>query len=108
LLVAARQIGEALDAVAAPDPRYLASADKQQLLVSPREAAHAARLGAGLGRWSRVASAVADGRVGWEQAPVLMRSLDDLPAGLEPDRALDSRCTAARLPNGDVRYARRT
>jgi hypothetical protein len=58
-----------------------------EVRVSPREAAQAARLGAGLGRWSRVAAAVASGGVGWEQAEVLVRSLDDLPAGLDPDLA---------------------
>lgn len=52
---------------------------------SLREAVRAERVGAGLGRWSRVAAAVADGRVGWEQAEVLVRSLDDLPAGLDPE-----------------------
>ena len=59
---------------------WLAVETRQSL----REAARSERVGVGLGRWTRVAEAVAAGVVGFEQADVLVGCLDDLPAGLDP------------------------
>ena len=54
--------------------------------TSRPEAAHDERLGAVLRlRWTVVGDAVASGRVTWEQAGVLVRSLEALPDDLDPE-----------------------
>lgn len=54
--------------------------------TSRREAVGDLRLGLALrDRWPRVRDAVAAGRVTWEQAAVVVRALDDLPADLDAD-----------------------
>src|SRR5262245_1945732 len=54
--------------------------------TSHREAIAAERLGMALReRWTGVGDAVAAGSITWEQAGVLVRSLDDLPADLDPE-----------------------
>jgi hypothetical protein len=54
--------------------------------TSPRELAAVERVGAALGRrWTATAEAVASGTVSWEQAGVLVRALEALPADLDAD-----------------------
>jgi hypothetical protein len=54
--------------------------------TSPREVAAVERIGAALGRrWTRTAEAAAAGLVSWEQAGVLVRALEALPADLDAD-----------------------
>src|SRR5262245_36539820 len=54
--------------------------------TSHREAVAAERIGISLrDRWTGVGDAVAAGSITWEQGAVLVRSLDDLPADLDPE-----------------------
>src|SRR5262245_29778684 len=54
--------------------------------TSHREASAAERLGMALReRWTGVGDAVGAGSITWEQACVLVRSLDDLPRDLDPE-----------------------
>ena len=64
-----------------------------QTRTSRREAAHDERVGEALARrWGQVAEAAGEGRVTWEQAEVLVRSLDALPDDL--DRELVTKAEA--------------
>src|SRR5262245_4196047 len=74
------------DLAAASGARSAATVLGLETRTSHREAGAAERLGAARGdRWTGVGDAVAAGSITWEQAGVLVRSLDDLPDDLDPE-----------------------
>jgi hypothetical protein len=82
----ARVLAVGGDLAAASGARDAAAWLTVQTRTSRREAGHDQWLGVALrDRWPAVGDAVAGGRVTWEQAAVLVQSLDELPGDLDPE-----------------------
>src|SRR5262245_8509968 len=74
------------DLAAATGARSAATVLAVETRTSHREALAAERLGISLReRWTQVSEAIAAGSITWEQASVLVRSLDELPRDLDPE-----------------------
>jgi hypothetical protein len=82
----ARVLAVAGDVAAEAGARSAAVWLAAETRTSARDTAVVERMGSALsGRWSQTACAAAEGALAWDQAAVLIRSLDALPDDLDPE-----------------------